>query len=144
MVVHEKVGQDVCDIFRELFDCRFPIEKIAFPEAYGGNDSLIMEDNATSAYNDRYPDKSGGPFSYHMVGLAIDINPRVNPFWKSDQTIEPDSGYLYMDRTQDFVGKIDKASECYRIFRAHGWRWGGDFKQSKDWQHFDRPDLWER
>jgi len=27
------------------------------------------------------------------------------------------------------------------IFKKEGWKWGGDWKHSKDWMHFFRPEI---
>ena len=27
------------------------------------------------------------------------------------------------------------------VCKFHGWKWGGDWNLSKDWQHFYRPDI---
>ena len=27
------------------------------------------------------------------------------------------------------------------IFKEEGWKWGGDWKRSKDWMHFYRPEV---
>ena len=28
-----------------------------------------------------------------------------------------------------------------RVFKQHGWRWGGDWRSCKDYQHFDKPAV---
>jgi peptidoglycan L-alanyl-D-glutamate endopeptidase CwlK len=35
------------------------------------------------------------------------------------------------DKEPDFM-------ECVRIFKEHGWAWGGDWKSFKDYPHFEK------
>lgn len=53
LVVHELVADDVVAIFRELFESRYPIEKMLLIDAYQANDTLSCEDNNTSAFCSR-------------------------------------------------------------------------------------------
>ena len=36
------------------------------------------------------------------------------------------------------MGKTQKGAVCYRLFKEKGFRWGGDWKHSKDYQHFEK------
>lgn len=53
LVVHDVVADRVIEIFKELFEKRFPIASINLINEYSGNDELSMEDNNTSAFNCR-------------------------------------------------------------------------------------------
>ena len=46
----------------------------------------------------------------------------------------------YIDRTADFPYKIDHNDLCYKLFMEHGFEWGGDWENAKDYQHFEVPD----
>jgi hypothetical protein len=52
--------------------------------------------------------------------------------------IAPENGAQYADRTQDFPGKIDPKDSAYKLFKKHGWEWGGDWSGDKDYQHFSK------
>ena len=66
-------------------------------------------------------------------GSAIDINPYINPWVKGDTT---------NDRYDiNRLGTLTDNSEVVKIFKDEGWKWGGDWESSKDWQHFYRPDI---
>ena len=43
-----------------------------------------------------------------------------------------------MDREQDFPYKIDENDLCCRLFKEHGFSWGGDWNSVKDYQHFEK------
>ena len=77
----------------------------------------------------------------HARGLAIDINPRYNPYVRNrggKRLVSPDNGVKYADRSKDFPYKIVKGDLCYRLFKKYGFSWGGDWKNSKDYQHFEK------
>lgn len=66
-------------------------------------------------------------YSLHNFGLAIDI------------ALIIDGKVASWDRLTDFDGdKVADWMECVRIFKAHGWEWGGDWKSFKDYPHFQK------
>ena len=136
MIVDKNLADEVVCIFKELYEAKFPIEKIRLACEYGGVDELSMEDNNTSAFNDR-PVTGGSGLSYHQLGRAIDINPLVNPYIKGSVVL-PASAQWYTDRTSEAVGIITSDSDCVKIFKKYGWTWGGDWRSLKDYQHFEK------
>ena len=81
--------------------------------------------------------------SKHGRGLAVDINPLYNPYIKEvngQRSLEPSTAEPYVDRTADFPYKIDHNDLCYKLFMEHGFEWGGDWENAKDYQHFEVPD----
>ena len=38
---------------------------------------------------------------------------------------------------EDLPYKIVPGDLCHRLFTQHGFRWGGSWKNSKDYQHFE-------
>ena len=93
-----------------------------------------MEDNNTSAFNYRIVENSD-KLSWHCFGLAIDINPLYNPYVLGNE-IYPQNAKEYTNRFKEFKGKITHNDLAYQIFTKYGWKWGGDFISSKDYQHF--------
>ena len=136
MIVDKNLADEVILIFKELYEVKFPIEKIRLACEYGGVDELSMEDNNTSAFNDR-PVTGGSGLSYHQLGRAIDINPLVNPYIKGSVVL-PASAKGYTDRENDTAGIITSDGDCVRIFKKYGWTWGGDWRSLKDYQHFEK------
>ena len=138
MVVASEITDEVVQIFKELYDIKFPIQKMRLPCEYDGVDEYSMRDNNTSAFNDR-PIEGTGALSYHQLGRAIDINPLVNPYVRfSDGSVLPTTAHKYLDRTLDEKGMILPDSECVQIFKKYGWTWGGDWTSLKDYQHFEK------
>lgn len=137
LIVHKRVAEEIIQIFKELYEARFPIEKIKLIDEYGADDGLSMEDNNTSAFCFREIEGKKGILSKHSYGIAIDINPVQNPHIKG-QKISPTAGEEYRDRENIRKGMIVKDGICYRTFKERGWTWGGEWKSLKDYQHFQK------
>ncbi|WIV10430.1 M15 family metallopeptidase [Proteiniborus sp. MB09-C3] len=137
MVVHKKLAQEVIDIFKELYDKKFPIGKIRLIDDYDANDELSMADNNTSAFCSREVTGKKEVFSNHSYGIAIDINPIQNPYVKGDIVL-PEEGSMYLDRGNVRKGMITRDDTCYNAFKSRGWTWGGEWNGLKDYQHFEK------
>lgn len=140
LICNQAIAQDLADIFYELYESRYPVEKIRLIDEYGADDEASMADNNTSCFNYRtVPGRT--KLSNHSYGLAIDVNPLYNPYVRTKdgkELVSPDNGVPYADRSADFPHKIDKNDLCYRLFIEHGFTWGGEWNSSKDYQHFEK------
>lgn len=140
LICNQTIAQDLVEIFQELYESQYPIEKICLIDEYDADDEASMADNNTSCFN--YRTVSGRTkLSNHSYGYAIDINPLYNPYVRTrngEVLISPDNAVPYADRDTDFPHKIDKNDLCYRLFMEHGFDWGGAWKSSKDYQHFEK------
>lgn len=140
LVVHKKIEKKVVKIFYELYQNKYPIQRMRLIDDYNADDNKSMEQNNTSAFNFRKAVGSTN-LSKHAYGLAIDINPRINPYVKNG-TILPKNGKTYVQRdTSLCTGKykdnmIQKNDIVYKIFTKYGFTWGGDWYSLKDYQHF--------
>ncbi|MEM7325400.1 MAG: DUF4214 domain-containing protein [Actinomycetota bacterium] len=140
IVVHTDATQDVIEIFRALYVARYPIELMVPVDRFDGDDDRSMAANNTSGFNCRAV-TGGTSWSRHAYGLAIDINPIQNPYWKvssAGTVILPPPGEAYVDRSGYHPAMIRRGDVVVRAFTDRGWRWGGDFRTLKDWQHFSR------
>ena len=100
-----------------------------------------MLHNNTSCFN--YRRVAGSKtLSYHSQGKAIDINPLYNPCVKrlhnGSTSVSPKTGRAYSNRSKTFKYKIDHNDLVYKLFKKHGFTWGGDWKSLKDYQHFEK------
>lgn len=50
IIVNSKLSDDVLEIFQELYNIKYPIEKIKLIDEYNANDELSMSDNNTSCF----------------------------------------------------------------------------------------------
>jgi hypothetical protein len=145
IVVHHSAADDVAAIFEELYAAGFQIERMARIDAYGGDDDKSMAANNTSAFNCRPVAGRNKGFSRHAYGIAIDVNPKTNPFVRlgkgkgGKDRVDPPGGEAYLDRTQKLPGLIVKGDAAYKAFTRRGFTWGGDWRTIKDYQHFQRP-----
>ena len=144
LICNDYIAEDLREIFYELYQAQYQIEKVRLIDAYGGDDHLSMADNNTSCFNYRVVDDTT-TLSKHALGLAIDVNPFYNPYVRKDSSggwyVSPEGAESYRDRSADFPHKIDENDLCYQLFKEHGFFWGGDWKNTKDYQHFQKvPD----
>jgi Bacterial capsule synthesis protein PGA_cap/D-alanyl-D-alanine carboxypeptidase len=141
MVVHRRHARDVVDVFRELYDKRFPIRQMQLVDAYGGDDNRSMAADNSSAYNCRTV-AGTRTFSDHAYGAAVDINPVENPYVTADEVL-PSKGrsFVDVDRSADAdapPGVIVEGDVVVRAFKRIGWEWGGGWNDP-DYQHFYAP-----
>ena len=124
------------EIFEVLYNAKFPIEKMVLIDDYDGDDNLSMADDNTSAFNYRnVPGTS--TLSNHSYGVAIDINPLVNPYVRENDVMPPE-GQDFLDREDVRPGMIIQGDVVYDSFISRGWTWGGDWETVKDYQHFEK------
>lgn len=140
LICHKAIAADLLAIFRELYYAKYPIERMVLIDEYDADDEASMRANNSSAFNFRYISGTKR-LSKHSRGMAIDINPLYNPYVRhrgGRTLVSPANGKAYVDRSKDFPYKIVKGDLCYRLFKEHGFSWGGDWKNSKDYQHFEK------
>ena len=141
IIVNKAIAEDTLEIFKELFDIKYEIEKIRLIDEYGADDEKSMEDNNSSSFCYRTIAETT-VLSNHALGLAIDINTLYNPYvyTRKDGTLflQPENAADYVDREQENPHFIKNGDECYNIFIAHGFTWGGDWNTKKDYQHFEK------
>lgn len=140
LVVNQKIAQDMVEIFLALYDARYPVERMCLIDDYNADDNASMSANNTSAFNYRVVSGTSA-LSKHAMGLAIDVNPLYNPWIhkkNGEKVIDPVEGAAYADRTLDCEYYLDEEDLCVMLFLEHGFTWGGNWKSSKDYQHFSK------
>ena len=143
MVCNKAIAEDLVCIFRELWKASYRIEKMQLIDEYDADDQRSMEANNTSCFNFRTISGTN-TISKHGRGMAVDINPLYNPYVYTrggTKKVEPKGGKLwaYNRRTRkDIPYKIDEEDLCYKLFRQHGFCWGGSWNNRKDYQHFEK------
>ncbi len=134
LVVNARVADDVVSVFRRLYAARFPIESMRLvttadleaPPTGDGNNTAAMVCRAT---------RTTTTWSAHAYGLAIDVNPFMNPYHKGDLVL-PELAGAYLDRSWRRPGMILRGGVVTRAFARVGWTWGGDYSSLKDLMHF--------
>lgn len=108
MIVARELADEVLLIFQDLYNIKYPIESMNLIDNYTdkldsnrkADDWTSIQANNTSAFNYRYANdglqdrKDWGISPGHSNGVAIDINPLINPYIENYQT-EKDKSKLY-------------------------------------------------
>jgi hypothetical protein len=139
LVVNARAARPLGRVFRRLYELRFPIRHMRFDDFYGPRRD--RPDDVTAAFECRQavpsPCTGGrrtGTWSMHAYGLAIDINPRENPYVGCGQSYDR-AARSYRDRSRRRPGMI--GGRTVRAFAAIGWGWGGYWAgDTKDYMHF--------
>ncbi|MCX7001826.1 MAG: M15 family metallopeptidase [bacterium] len=133
IVVDCDAQDDVQRIFRVMLHERFLIDKCIPLVHYAWSDDASMADNNTSGFN--YRTIAGtNCLSNHSFGRAIDINPVQNPAIYANGSRAP-QGAQYDPQAK---GTLAAQGAIVKEFTHLGWRWGGDYKSFKDYQHFEK------
>lgn len=140
LICNKAIAQDLVEIFYELFENEYQIEKIRLIDEYGADDDISCQENNTSCFNYRVVAGST-KLSKHALGLAIDINPFYNPYVTYPNGVErisPPGSEPYANRDADLPHMIQKGDLIYNLFIERGFTWGGEWNSLKDYQHFQK------
>lgn len=141
MICNKAIAEDILEIFSELYNNGYQIESIKLIDEFDGDDTASMLANNTSCFNYRVVEGTN-KLSNHAKGLAIDLNPFYNPYitYNKDGSINisPEGSEAYADRNASFPYKIDENDLAYKLFKEHGFTWGGNWNSVKDYQHFEK------
>lgn len=146
-IVNEEIAEDCMEIFTELFKAEYEIYSMYLIDDFwngdgSSTDTASMNANNSSAFCYRVI-AGTTKLSNHALGYAIDINPFQNPYitYRDGMPVYyHDSAKDYADRSIVKEHMITHEDLCYRLFTKHGFTWGGDWKNSKDYQHFEKTN----
>lgn len=140
MICNKHIADAVLHIFREFYEADYPVERVRLVDEYDADDDLSMAANNSSSFNFRLVSGTSR-ISKHGLGMAVDINPLYNPYIPdiNEDRVLPESGRPYIDREADFPYKITREDLAFKLFKKHGFNWGGDWDESPDYQHFEIP-----
>ena len=136
LLVNATVADDLVEVFRTLYEVRFPIEEMRVTRHNELDAPPTGDGNTTGVFVCR-PTVGATTFSQHAHGLAIDLNPFQNPYLKGDLVL-PELSSSYLDRGHVRPGMVLPGDEVVAAFAAIGWSWGGDWQSLKDYQHFSQ------
>ena len=136
LVVNRDAAAGMLGTMRTLFRLHYPIRQMRLVDGYGADDRRSMAADNTSAFNCRTVAGSGGVWSEHAYGRALDLNPLENPYVTESGYVSPPAGAPYADRSQRAQGLIHRGGPVVAAFAAAGWQWGGNWSWPKDYQHF--------
>jgi D-alanyl-D-alanine carboxypeptidase-like protein len=142
IVVMDAAADHVRRVFGLLVEMKFPIEKAKLMNYYNGSDDEAIADNNTSGFNHRSVE-GGNALSLHAYGLAIDLNPKQNPYVKRNRSgivlsVSPPSSIDHVSRPRSRANpRLGMAESVVDLFAEHGFSvWGGYWPYEVDYQHF--------
>jgi len=134
VIIHKDLVLSISKIFKRIIaETSFPITSVFPISMFNWNPSSIL--NNSGAFDWQFVMDSD-EISDHTFGAAIDINPVLNPWVRKYKLNSPNHPYNPSKR-----GTLSTDSDVVKIFKEEGWKWGGDWKNSKDWMHFYRPEI---
>jgi len=135
LVVHRDHARRILVVLEKLFKVHYPIQRMRLVDAYRADDDRSMAANNTSGVNCRRVSGSSH-WSEHAFGRAIDLNPLRNPYVTRSGRVSPPAGRPWANRARAGAAMIRPGDKVVRAFAAAGWRWGGYWSGSRDYQHF--------
>jgi poly-gamma-glutamate synthesis protein (capsule biosynthesis protein) len=133
LIVHAEVAEAVLTVMQALHAADFPLAGVRPVRHYAGDDDKSMAADNTSGFNCRRVSGSSR-WSEHSYGRAIDVNPLRNP-WVRGSAVAPPAGRDWVTR-DGRPGMIMPDGPVVKAFASIGWKWGGNWTNSKDYQHF--------
>jgi hypothetical protein len=134
LVVNASVARGLVGVFRRLYSAHFPIEEMRLVTTADLDAPPTGDGDDTAAYVCRSTRGTTTP-SAHAYGLAVDVNPFLNPYRRGDLVL-PELASAYLDRSWHRPGMVVRGGVVTRAFAAAGWTWGGDFTSVSDLMHF--------
>ena len=135
LVVAAAQARGIASVFRALYEADYPIEEMRLPTTADLDAPSTGDGNDTAAFVCRATTGTSTTLSAHAYGLALDLNPFVNPYERGDLVL-PERASSYLDRARRRPGMVYDGGLVVREFARIGWSWGGDFSSLKDYQHF--------
>ncbi|MFC1722732.1 M15 family metallopeptidase [Nanoarchaeota archaeon] len=134
VVIHKDLVSSITRIFKKiLLETDFPMTSVLPISMFNWNSSSKL--NNCGTFDWRFV-RNSDEISDHTFGAAIDINPVLNPWVRKDLP-----NYLNHHYDPNKKGTLHANSDVVKIFKEEGWKWGGDWKSSKDRMHFYRPEI---
>jgi hypothetical protein len=137
LIVNRHAVRPLTQVFRRLYAMRFPIRHLELSYSYGRS----PDGDGTGSFECRQavpsPCTGGrrtGTWSNHAFGLAVDLNPRENPYVGCGQSRDP-ATRPFFNRSLLRPGMV--TPQVIAAFRSIGWGWGGAWTgNTKDYMHF--------
>lgn len=134
LMVAAAEADGVVSVFRALYAAGFPIEEMRVPSPRDLAAHPTGDGNNTAGFVCR-PTVGTTTWSAHAEGLAIDVNPFMNPYRRGDVVL-PELASSYLRRDWQRPGMVAPDSLVVREFARIGWSWGGAWRTLEDYQHF--------
>lgn|GEM_PF-627074 len=139
LIVNARYGEGMLEVMRTVYEHRFPLEQMRVITDLELDAPPTGDSNDTTSFVCRPVVAQDSGWSMHAYGLAIDLNPFHNPYWR-EEVVVPELASAYTDRAELRPGMLDPddpaAIAIIEAFADLGWEWGGNWQTLKDWMHF--------
>ena len=134
LVMDTNVISDIRKVFNLIRKIKFPIRTVIpfVDRSAMSKEEVLATLNNSSAFNYRLI-RGSNILSNHAFGRAIDINPFLNPFIDGNHVLP--EGARYDPKASGTLLANGNVVVC---FKKMGWVWGGDWKDKKDYMHFEK------
>ena len=140
LIVNRRVADPLRSVFRQLYEAKFAIRYLQL-DIYEQRARLPADGDVSGSFECRQSVPSpcvggtaSGRWSNHAYGLAIDLNPRENPYVGCGK-VRDATRRSYLDRSEIRIGMVTPA--VVRAFASIGWGWGGAWTgDTRDYMHF--------
>jgi hypothetical protein len=141
LIVNKRAAAPLASVFHRLYVLHFPIRHMTIDSVYGTKAQQPADGDVSGSFEcrDAVPSpcsggNSTGSWSNHAYGMAVDINPRENPYVGCGMSRDP-TAQAYRKRTPHRPGMVTGA--VIKAFGSVGWGWGGGWSgNTKDYMHF--------
>ena len=137
IVVHKALAVEVRQFFIEAERIGFPIHSVipVSDACIGWCNVRSCEINNSSGFNPEMFGEMDG-LSPHARGMAIDINPRQNPYVECSAAGQPLCQIpLFGEYYPGTPGTFDSKHPLVKFMQEQGWTWGGT---TLDYKHFEK------
>jgi hypothetical protein len=137
LLVHADATEAIEQIFRAMFEARFPLEQLAITSREDLEAPATGDGNTTGAFVCRET-RGSSAWSEHAYGRALDINPFHNPYVRDTErgrVVLPELATGYTDRSLGLPGMLVDGGPVVSAITAAGWTWGGNYRTLTDPMH---------
>ena len=133
ILTNKKMVADIKTVFEFILKEKFPVKQVIPVVKYNWNDELSMQANNTYSFCYR-----NVAYSKHAHGMAIDINPLLNPLrWKKEYSYRKDQP-ANATYNPEIPGTFSPEHPVVLKFKELEFRWGRNFKRNHDDHHFEK------
>jgi hypothetical protein len=141
LIVNKNAAAPLAKVFHRLYVLHFPIRHMSVDSVYGPRSQQPKDGDVSGSFECRQAvpspcigGKGTGSWSNHAYGLAVDLNPRENPYVGCGMSRDP-TAQSYRDRSRHRPGMV--TAQVRKAFASIGWGWGGSWTgNTKDYMHF--------
>ncbi len=136
IVIDSTLCGDIIELFKVIKSQKIIIEMVV-PIKFDLPDNGTTMAHLNNTYGFHYRVKAGGKksLSKHSFGTAIDINPFDNPYIsRSGRVIPQGAKYDIVNNSRSLTSN----SEIVILLKSMDWIWGGDWRDPKDYMHFEK------